>query len=364
MIKKLRKAFRQSFGHLMARTIAREAPNPSLDAADLSRIVVVRTNGRMGNTLFLTPLLTAIAAALPKASIDVVSLYPEAGELLEGLPGLRRVMILPHKGWWRLHRTLATLRQIRSEYYDLAIDPSPESLGGRLAMMFCRSRWRLGFRGRNQWLPLSHSVDVPTDSQHEAIRPLALLERLPHGPLPPARLRLELDAGERQRGAERFLACLDAYAPGRRADQPVVGFFAHARGNKSLGVEWWQRFWRRLLSLEPDVIALEILPSPATAPVMEGGAAIHVKATRDLMATLAGVSLFISADTGPMHLASSTDAPVIALFGPTDPAKFGPLKPNDVVIRLEGLAAEDAAEACRPILRSRITSAVDVRPPA
>jgi heptosyltransferase-3 len=357
MIKKLRKAFRQSFGQAMTRLNRAEAPNPPLEAASLRRIVIVRSNGRMGNTLFLTPLLTDLAQALPNATIDVVSLYPEAGELLKGLPGLRRVMILPHKDWWRLHRTLSTLRQVRSEYYDLAIDPSPESLGGRLAMMFCRARWRLGFRGANQWLSLSHSVDIPTGSRHEAVRSLALLERLPHGPLPPARLHLALDADERRRGAERFKACLDAQAPDRRSDQPVVGYFAHARGSKSLGLDWWQKFWRRLLSLEPDIIALEVLPSPTTARVMDGSASIHVPAARDLVATVAGLDLFISADTGPMHLASSTDVPVIALFGPTDPAKFGPLKPDDAVIRLEGLSAEDAAEACWPILRSRLAKA-------
>jgi heptosyltransferase-3 len=358
MIKKLRKAFRQSFGHLMARTVGQEAANQPLDALELRSIVVVRTNGRMGNTLFLTPLLVGIAARLPNASIDVLSLYPEADKLLRGLPGLRRVMILPHKGWWRLNRTIATLRDIRRDRYDLAIDPSPESLGGRLWMMFCRSRWRLGFKGQNQWLSLTHDVEIPGDTAHEALRPLALLQRLPEaGAAPVPRLRLALDTAERQAGADRLETCLDEQVPDRRRDRPVIGFFAHARGNKTLGLDWWRKFWRRFLSLEPDVIPLEVLPSPSAERVLTEGAALHVAATRDLAGTLAGVNLFVSADTGPMHLASTNDTPVIALFGSTDPAKYGPLKPSDSVIPLDDRSAEEIADACWQVARSRLAMA-------
>jgi 3-deoxy-D-manno-octulosonic-acid transferase/heptosyltransferase-1 len=34
--------------------------------------------------------------------------------------------------------------------------------------------------------------------------------------------------------------------------------------------------------------------------------------------------MVITTDSGPMHLASAVGAPVIALFGPTDPARTGP----------------------------------------
>jgi ADP-heptose:LPS heptosyltransferase len=38
----------------------------------------------------------------------------------------------------------------------------------------------------------------------------------------------------------------------------------------------------------------------------------------------------ISADTGPMHLASAVGTPVVALFGPTRPARNGPWSSSDV----------------------------------
>ena len=360
-MKKLRRAARQHGGRLLAALVGRQPANPPLDAASLRRIVVVRMNGRMGNTLFLTPLLTAISHALPAATIDLVVLYPEAAELLRGLPGVDRVMVLPHKGWWRLRRSLATLRAIRRECYDLAIDPSPDSLGGRLALMFCRARCRLGFGGRNQWASLTHAVDVPPDAVHEALRPLALLDLLPQppGPRPQARLRLALGASELEAGRERIETSLAACALERHPRQPVIGFFAYARGNKSLGAEWWQRFWRRFLELEPGAIPLEVLPSAGCPPLLQARPALHLASPRQLAATMASMRLFVSADTGPMHLASATRVPVVALFGPTDPERFGPLKPEDTVMILEGRSPEEIAETCRPLVHPTAAAAAD-----
>lgn len=42
--------------------------------------------------------------------------------------------------------------------------------------------------------------------------------------------------------------------------------------------------------------------------------------------------LFVSGDTGPMHLASAFGVPVVAIFGPTDPARNGPFGGGDEVV--------------------------------
>jgi heptosyltransferase-1 len=52
-----------------------------------------------------------------------------------------------------------------------------------------------------------------------------------------------------------------------------------------------------------------------------------------LMALLRRAKFVVSADTGPLHLASALGAPVIGLFGPTDPSRNGPYSPRDVVVR-------------------------------
>jgi ADP-heptose:LPS heptosyltransferase len=47
-------------------------------------------------------------------------------------------------------------------------------------------------------------------------------------------------------------------------------------------------------------------------------------------------SLMVTGDSFPMHLAGAVQTPVIALFGPTDESKVGPLGERDQVIRVSG----------------------------
>jgi heptosyltransferase-1 len=52
-----------------------------------------------------------------------------------------------------------------------------------------------------------------------------------------------------------------------------------------------------------------------------------------LMALTRRASIFIGGDTGPLHLASALCVPVVAIFGPTDPARNGPYGGRYVVLR-------------------------------
>jgi heptosyltransferase-1 len=52
-----------------------------------------------------------------------------------------------------------------------------------------------------------------------------------------------------------------------------------------------------------------------------------------LIALARRAALFIGGDTGPMHLASALNVPVVAIFGPTDPGRNGPYGGRFVVLR-------------------------------
>jgi heptosyltransferase I len=53
----------------------------------------------------------------------------------------------------------------------------------------------------------------------------------------------------------------------------------------------------------------------------------------ELMALLRNARCVVGGDTGPLHLALALHAPVVALFGPTDPARNGPYPPQEAVLR-------------------------------
>jgi ADP-heptose:LPS heptosyltransferase len=54
-----------------------------------------------------------------------------------------------------------------------------------------------------------------------------------------------------------------------------------------------------------------------------------------LAAALERLDLFVTGDTGPMHLAAAVGTPIVSIFGPSDPARYAPQGPFDRVVRVD-----------------------------
>ena len=54
-----------------------------------------------------------------------------------------------------------------------------------------------------------------------------------------------------------------------------------------------------------------------------------------LTAVLERLTLFITGDTGPMHLAAAVDTPVLAVFGPSLPTRYAPLSSRSRIVRID-----------------------------
>ena len=82
------------------------------------------------------------------------------------------------------------------------------------------------------------------------------------------------------------------------------------------------------------------------------------------------VHLFITNDSGPMHVGVAVDVPIVALFGPTDPEKTGPYGINNKTIYengcvcrnprrckqpacMEKISVQQAASVCETVLKQR-----------
>ena len=78
-------------------------------------------------------------------------------------------------------------------------------------------------------------------------------------------------------------------------------------------------------------IAEEIIKSAEVSIVNLAGKT----SIRELMALIAFCKVFITNDSGPMHIASALGIPVVAIFGSTDPSVTGPLGARDAVIKKE-----------------------------
>jgi len=289
---------------------------------------------------------------MPHASIDLSASNAQAAELLESIPGVRRIIAFPHKGPRLVSRYFGALRALRAQRYDLAIDPVPESTSGRIAISLCRARYRLGFATGSQWAPLTHAM-AETGPAHQGVQPVLLLCRAFNVPcdLHGLQLSLCLRPEELEAGRQAVIAAVSRVTGARATPGRAFGFFAHATASKTIERTWWLAFWQAFLELEPEAVPLEFLPTPHTPPVDPRFARLHFPSTRALTAAMAATHAFISADTGPMHLASSTPVPTVALFQATDPAIYGPLKPIDVTLDLNRVTPQQVAQRCQELWR-------------
>ena len=86
--------------------------------------------------------------------------------------------------------------------------------------------------------------------------------------------------------------------------------------------------------------------------------------SRDLVeraALLAGCAGYVGNDSGITHLAAAVGIPVVALFGPTDPAVWAPSGRNVTVVRAEEHTTEGLAEIEVETVYETILSALDSR---
>ena len=71
---------------------------------------------------------------------------------------------------------------------------------------------------------------------------------------------------------------------------------------------------------------------PGDVPVVELPADIDLVL---LAAVLERLTLFITGDTGPMHIAAAVDTPVLAVFGPSLPTRYAPLSARSRIVRID-----------------------------
>lgn len=73
------------------------------------------------------------------------------------------------------------------------------------------------------------------------------------------------------------------------------------------------------------------------APIVATGAAVPLSVSLPrLIALCRRIALCIGGDTGPLHLASALDRPVVGIYGPTDPSRNGPFGTRARVLRSPG----------------------------
>jgi ADP-heptose:LPS heptosyltransferase len=105
--------------------------------------------------------------------------------------------------------------------------------------------------------------------------------------------------------------------------------------------------WIIVLGSQSDSAVVSDVVKSALAAVAPGAARIVPAAgwpLEEVRALMDRATLFVGGDSGPMHIAATTDVPIAALFGPTMPVTWAPWRPA----RLPFAAIETGPLPCRP----------------
>lgn len=312
------------------------------------RILIIKQSS-LGDVVHTLPLAHALKRCYPTCHIGWV-VQRGFSALLEPDPAIDEIIPIfipstsdPNAGKGAIQAaakaTWKTLKDLRARFrarpYDLVLDLHASFRSGLLALTNPGGR-RIGFadaKELNTWFQhdrLSPEADKP----HAVDKNLLFAGFLGCPPEPEDfRIAVSPDAREKMIG---FLA-----ESGVRSGQKIVYANPAAR--------WETKFWTIPAWAEFADLVIERLD----ATIVFGGSPedssyIHAIAGRmkrtpviaagrlslsEAVALLDASDVYVGVDSGPMHIAAFVGIPVVALFGPTDPAKVGPYTKTGSVIR-------------------------------
>jgi ADP-heptose:LPS heptosyltransferase len=249
-------------------------------------------------------------------------------------------------------RLVAAVRGWRARRFDVVVNIEPDIRSNWLAWM-TGAPTRVGYRSAGGGAFLTDAIDYDP-SRHVAENAREIVARAAGRPAPPS-------AAERARLAVPAAATARAAVILSRADGPLVGIHpSGGRASKQWHLDRFAEVGRTLIDSRNATIVLT--GGSADAALVEHvaqriGRPRVLRADNDtdlptMAALLAALDVFISSDTGPMHLAAAVGTPVVSLFGPADPARYGPRAASEHVLRVD-LPCSPCGQVRLPPVRCR-----------
>ena len=308
---------------------------------DVRRILIVKLSA-MGDVLHALPAVTYLRRAAPSAEIHW-AVDTRFAELLEGNPGIAKVVSLPIREWKGRLGSRATWREaidaagaLRGGKYDLAIDLQGNIKSGVVTYL-SGAPLRFGFpretarERQNLWFTNRHPPAVEED-RHVTRKILRVASAPFGGEFRPEDLKGEVaNTLEEIATAERLLFdALPGAAP-RLAVHPGTTW-----NTKRMDPAFWAETVRLLRGIFPSMgtflswgtdrereecLAIRYLVGERVALLPRLG-------YKALAATYRACGYMIAPDTGPLHLAAVVGAKTVSVFRGSDGRYAAPVGPG------------------------------------
>jgi lipopolysaccharide heptosyltransferase I len=297
----------------------------------------------IGDVVQTLPALEAIKKLYPDSEITWVVEEAAAG-ILEGHPFIDRLLVSRRKAWLKTLRNpftalrglgdiLRFIRELRSTRYDIAID-FQGLFKSAMLIGLARAKRKIGFEGTRElsYLFLNERLPAYDIEKHALLRYLDVALYLgARNPSPACTLPIEREV----------LAISNKVKAMTSQNRPLIAVNPVARWSTKL---WPERKFAELadrLVKEKNAVVI-FTGSPDDRAVNDRIISMMSETAenwagettlKELAALASLTDLFITTDTGPMHLAAAAGAKVLALFGPTAPWRTGPYGSSHIIVR-------------------------------
>lgn len=302
---------------------------------DINNILILRPNHRLGNLLLTTPLLEELTLTFPNCKIDVLAKGGLSNIVFENYKNINEIILLPRKPFKELGKYFKVWLSIKKKKYDLVINVVKGSSSGKLLTQFSNSTYKIFGEFEEA------DFFVQNDNEHLAKNSIYTLryylKKIGHTPqvsiIPP--LDLKLTPEEISKGKKQLEKIIDS-------NKKTISIFTFATGAKCYSEDWWSEFYKKLKTNFSSYNIIEVLPIENVSQINFKAPTFYSKDIREIGALIANTELFIGADSGIMHLASSALTPTIGLFSITDENKYRPYSNNSIAVNTNNTSIDDS----------------------
>jgi heptosyltransferase II len=298
--------------------------------------ILIRATNWIGDAIMSLPALRAVRRRFPEAEITVLA-RPWVSALYESERSIDKVMVLegaPGLRDW--HAKLDLVRRLRRGNFDLAV-LFPNSFESAAVVRLAGVKRIIGYARDGRSFLLTEAIRAPKSGEiavHERfyylelLRRAGLIEKIPDTP----EIRLDGIGELRAKGEKRFKTF--------GVTLPVIGVSPGAAYGSAK--RWLpERFAESAARLAAEMGAsVAVFGSAAEKALCEevaraanGRNFAGATTLREFIEMTAACRVFLTNDSGAMHIASALGVPSVTVFGPTDETATGPLGPAARLVR-------------------------------
>lgn len=275
------------------------------------KVLITRPNHRLGNQLLITPLIQEVKKQFPKCKIHLIVNGNLSSILFSKYHYVENIFNLPKKPFNNILDYLTKSISLISNKYDIAIVGCEDSNSSKIFVKLSRAKFKIYNSGTTSFNKPEHIAKLPIYNLRTFLNPSEDFNyNYP-------KLSIKLSNEEIEKGNLLLKTLFNG-------NKKTICIFTFATGDKCHSKKWWSKFYKELKIEFADFNILEILPFENVSQINFKSTHFYSKGLREIASIIENSAIFIGADSGIVHLSSSTNTTTIGLFNVTNPKVYEP----------------------------------------